>query len=224
MAEEFRTSTGNNPKAIEANSANANQGQRQTPAIQDELILAAWAELSSMKETIQIGDGVAVSGESLAQFLVESQIPVVWGSDEICDGSSCSKQYCTLGGECSFEDGQPGIDPIYLNSAVRAQGSGRLERLVRELGHGSFHRMGFFGSGVITRVEEYWDFYLDTQLVQADYPSFNGVDPQNPQQLAGWFTNHGMPGYLRLDPYPGVAGQIIQVEQGDQALDDVSIQ
>ncbi len=52
MAEEFRTSTGNNPKAVEANSANANQGQPQTPAIQDELILAACAALSSMKETI----------------------------------------------------------------------------------------------------------------------------------------------------------------------------
>jgi hypothetical protein len=209
----------NDPNVAQA-AVEANQAQ--LPAIQDELILDGWNTLREMKEPIQLGDGIVVSGESLAHFLVESQIPVVWGSEEICGGSSCSKQYCTLDGVCSFEDGQPGIDPIYINPAVRSQGIGRIDRLARELGHEAFHRMQVFGSGKITQIEEYWAFYLDTQLVKADYPSFNGVDPQDPQQLAGWFTNHGMPGYLRLDPYPGVPAQAIQVEQSLQVAESVS--
>jgi len=69
------------------------------------------------------------------------------------------------------------------------------------------------------RIEEYWAFYLDTQLVKAGYPDFNGVDPQDAGQLAGWFTTHGMIDYLRLDPYPGVRGQVVQVEQGGVALE-----
>jgi len=206
--------------AVEANPAS--DVLVQSPAIQDELILAGWNALHSMRKPIQVGDGVVVSGESLAQFLVESQIPVVWGSEAICGGSSCSKQYCTLDGDCSFEDGQPGIDPIYLNSAIRSQSTGMIERLARELGHEAFHRMQVFGSGVITQIEEYWAFYLDTHLVKADYPSFDGVDPQDPQQLAGWFTKHHMPGYLRLDPYPGVPAQVSQVEQSGQVVENVA--
>jgi hypothetical protein len=190
----------------------------QSPAIQDELILAGWNALRSMQEPVQVANGMVVSGESLAQFLVESQIPVVWGSEAICGGSSCSKQYCTLDGDCSFEDGQPGIDPIYLNVSIQAQSVGMMDRLARELGHEAFHRMQFFGSGKITQIEEYWAFYLDTQLVKADYPSFNGVDPQDPQQLAGWFTRHSLGGYLRLAPYPGVPEQVSQVEQGGQVV------
>jgi hypothetical protein len=206
--------------AVEANPADVVQVK--SPAIQDELILAGWDALHSMTEPVQLADGMVVSGESLAQFLVESQIPVVWGSEAICGGSSCSKQYCTLDGDCSFEDGQPGIDPIYLNNAIRSQSTGMIERLARELGHEAFHRMQVFGSGKITQIEEYWAFYLDTQLVKADYPSFDGVDPQNPQQLAGWFTNRSMPGYLRLDPYPGVPVQVVQVEQSVQVVENVA--
>ena len=97
-----------------------------------------------------------------------------------------------------------------------------MDRLARELGHEAFHRMQVFGSGKITQIEEYWAFYLDTHLVKADYPSFNGVDPQNPQQLAGWFTKHHMPGYLRLDPYPGVPVQVVQVEESIQVAESVS--
>jgi hypothetical protein len=194
------------------------------PAIQDEMILAGWNTLHSMQEPIQLGDAVVVSGESLAQFLVESQIPVVWDSEGVCGGSSCSRQFCSLEGDCSFEDGQPGIDPIYMNTGIHAQSSGAMERLARELGHEAFHRMQLFGTGKITQIEEYWAFYLDSKLVKADYPDFDGVDPQDPQQLAGWFTKHRMMGYLRLDPYPGVEGQVIQVEQSAHAGESLAQQ
>lgn len=208
--------------AVEADPAAAIQAEAQSPAIQDEMILAGWNQLHAMKETFQVADGIVLNGEALAQFLLESQIPVVWDSEGLCGGSSCSRQFCTLDGDCSFEDGQPGIDPIYLNDAIRLQSSGAMERLVRELGHEAFHRMRVFGLGKITQIEEFWAFNLDTQLVKADYPDFNGVDPQDPEQLAGWFTSHRMMGYLRLDPYPGVKGQVVKVEQSAQAGESIA--
>jgi len=193
------------------------QPPAQSPAMEDELILAGCMYLYSLQDPFRLPDGILTSGNSLAQFTLEQHIPVVWGSDEVCGGSSCSQQYCTLDGDCSYEDGRPGIDPIYLNAAIRSQGSGAMERLARELGHEAFHRMRFFGSGKITQLEEFWAFYLDTQLVKADWPRFDGIDPQDPEQLARWFSNHAMAGYLRLNPYPGAGAQANQFIPEDMA-------
>jgi hypothetical protein len=208
--------------AGEAEQMGAISQPAQSPAIQDELILAGWNVLRSMDKPVQLANGVVLSGESLAQFLVDSQIPVVWGSDEICGGSSCSKQYCTLDGDCSFEDGQPGIDPIYLNASIQTQRVGMINRLAGELAHEAYHRMSPFGSGMITQIEEYWAFYLHTRLTGDDWPVFDGVDPQDPQQLAAFFTNNGLVGYLRLNPYPGVKGLATQVEQSALAAEDLA--
>ncbi len=131
----------------------------------------AWEYLQGLQEPIQLPDGTLTSGRELAQFLVQQQIPVVWDYDDICHGTSCSQQFCTLdGSECSYEDGTPGANPIYLNTGIRAQSSGVIERLARELGHEAFHRKQHFGSGMITQIEEYTAFYLDTQLVKCRLP------------------------------------------------------
>lgn len=190
----------------------------ETPAIQEALILQGWDLLRSKKELIQVGDGMVLSGESLAMYLVENQIPVVWGSEAICGGSSCSRMYCGPDGNCSYEDGQPGIDPIYLNPAIRTQGVGMMERLAGELAHEAYHRMLPFGSEKISQLEEYWAFYVGTQVSQAGWPKFTGVDPQNPTQLQNWFYAHGLNGYLKLAPYPGAAAPGFQGGQGGRAL------
>lgn len=176
------------------------------PAIQDNLILEGFNTLRNRKDPIRLNNGETLSGEKLAQFLLEKQIPVVWGSDSICSGSSCSKMYCSNAGVCSYEDGKPGIDPIYLNAGIKDQTSGQKSRLMRELAHEIYHRMQPFGKVKITQFEEYWAFYVDTQTVKANWPKFDGVDPLDPQQLEKWFKTHGLQGYLKLTPYPdGVA-------------------
>lgn len=189
----------------------------QTPAIQDALILEGWTTLRSLKEPVQLGDGMVVSGESLAQFLLESQIPVVWGHDGICGGGSCSKLYCGQDGSCSYEDGQPGIDPIYVNPNIRTQEVGKMQRLVGELAHEIYHRMRPFGTGTITQVEEYWAFYVGAQVSKVGFPKFDGIDPMNPDQLEHWFYVNGLPGYLRLPAYPGGAAQVAQAAKIGQA-------
>lgn len=211
--------------AVETEAGTENYQTEQVPAIQDAEILQGLEYLQGLDDPIRLPDGSLTSGQELAQFLVQQQIPVVWDYDDICHGTSCSQQFCTLdGGECSYENGTPGANPIYLNTGIRAQSSGMIERLARELGHEAFHRKQHFGSGMITQIEEYTAFYLDTQLVKADYPDFNGVDPQDPAQLAGWFATHRMSGYLKFEPYPGVKGQVVQVEQGVQAAESVILE
>ena len=185
----------------------------QAPAIQDPVILEGWNTLRGLREPVQVGDGMVLSGESLVQFLLESQIPVVWGSEAICGGSSCSRLYCSPEGECSYADGQPGIDPIYLNPAIPAQSVGMRDRLVGELAHEAFHRMRPFGVGTITQLEEYWAFYVGAQLVKAGFPQFEAVDPLDPEQLGRWFYLNGLHGYLKLAPYPGSAAQAPEAGQ-----------
>ena len=85
-----------------------------------------------------------------------------------------------------------------------------LDRLANELAHEAFHRMRYFGPVMISQYEEYWAFYIGSQVVKADYPKFAGIDPQDPQQLQTWFTQHShdrLPAPARLPRWrcPGVA-------------------
>lgn len=170
--------------------------------IQDPLILKAWNTLNSLEEPVVLWDGKALTGKALAQFLLAEQIPVVWGSDDICKGSSCSRLYCAADGACAYDDGQPGVDPIYLNPGARDQQAGQNARVARELAHEAFHRLQPFGQVNITQFEEYWAFYLETQVLKASYPDFKGCDPTDASSLQKWFTKHMMAGYLKLDVYP----------------------
>lgn len=189
-----------------------------TPAIQDAQILDGWNQMSSRQDSIQVGDGMVVSGRILAEYILKNQIPVVWGSEAICGGSSCSRMYCTTDGRCSYEDGRPGIDPIYLNPSVLDQSVGMQDRLIGELAHEAFHRMRPFGAGMITQIEEYWAFYVNTQITGAGFPKFDQLDPMNPEQLQNWFYMNGLHGYLKLAPYPGSESPIEPVAQMGGAL------
>jgi hypothetical protein len=175
-------------------------------AIEDSLILEGWNELRNLKDPIRMGNGETLSGEKLARYLLEQQIPVVWGSQKICKGSSCSRLYCSTDGKCSY-----GSDPIYLNPSIQKQTSGQKSRVARDLAHEIYHRMRPFGDGTITQIEEYWAFYVEAQVVKADWPKFDHVDPQNPQQLENWFRVHTLTGYLKLAPYPGSKAPSTQV-------------
>jgi hypothetical protein len=170
--------------------------------IQDPLILDGWNYLDSLEEPVTLWDGNTLTGKALAQFLRAEQVPVIWGSDEVCGGSSCSRQYCAPDGACSYEDGQPGIDPIYINTGARDQKVGQTARVAKELAHEAFHRMQPFGLSKITQFEEYWAFYIENQIVKTSWPDFKGYDPMDVNSLQHWFSMHMLAGYLNLDPYP----------------------
>jgi hypothetical protein len=185
-----------------SDDASKSAAGRPEALIQDADLLAGWNNLRSLKEPVALWNGGTITGEQLAQFLLDAQIPVVWGSDEICGGGSCSRQYCTMDGKCSFEDGKPGIDPIYINPSARDQKTGKIARLVNELAHEIFHRTQPFGTGPDTQLEEFWAFYAGSKISGGNYPVFDGTDPFDPQQLQSWFANPIMRRYLKLEAYP----------------------
>jgi hypothetical protein len=202
------------PAGKQAQAASTEQG---TP-IQDPLIQEGWNNLRSRQEPIQLPNGDVINGQLLADFIFTNQIPVVWGSEDICRGSSCSILYCYSDGNCSYENGQSGVAPIYLNPAIHTQGVGKMARLTQELAHEAFHRMQYFGLKSDSLLEEYWAFYVGAQMVQADWPNFDGVDPQNPEQLRRWFKNHALNGYLKLPLYPGDSAPDLQKTNTNQAF------
>lgn len=125
-----------------------------------------------------------------------------WGSDSICNGSSCSRLYCSGQGICVYEDGRPGADLIYLNASIRNQTNGQLPRVVDDLAHEIFHRMQPFGLVKSTQLDEYLAFKVGAQVSKQKWLSFDDVDPLDPSQLEHWFSGYAMMGYLRLEAYP----------------------
>jgi len=124
--------------------------------------------------------------------------------------------YCSSDGDCSYEDGQPGIDPIYINPSIKELGSGMIDRLASELAHEAFHRMRYFGNAKISQLEEYWAFYIGAQIARGSWLKFEDIDTQDPEQLQRWFYPNGMQGYLRLPPYPGSAAEGANAELRSQ--------
>lgn len=170
--------------------------------IQDPILLEGWKYLNTLEDPITLWDGKTLTGKALAQFIQDSQIPVVWGNDEVCGGGSCSQMFCHADGACAYDDGKPGIDPIYLNAGIRTQPNRQVIRAAAELAHEAFHRMRPFGPGKVSQLEEYWAFYIGAQISNDAWPNFQGYDPRDPTQLEQWFTYHAMSGYLQLDAFP----------------------
>ena len=62
--------------------------------VQDPLIQEGLNNLYGHQEPIQLPNGDTITGKALAELIISNQIPVVWGSEDICGGGSCSIQYC----------------------------------------------------------------------------------------------------------------------------------
>jgi len=197
------------------------QASAAVETIQDPLIMDGLNHLNKHTDAIHLPNGDSLSGTDLAQFLIDSHIPVIWGSDEICGGGSCSLMYCSSDGDCSYEDGQPGIDPIYINPSIKGQSIGMIDRLASELAHEAFHRMRYFGNAKISQLEEYWAFYIGAQIARDSWLKFDNINTLDPDQLQRWFYLNGMQGYLSLPPYPGSeidADTHIQISQAEEPL------
>jgi hypothetical protein len=192
----------NAAELVHAKPETADKGINTRVPIQDPVILEGWNYLHTLEDPIALWDGKTLTGKALAEFIKDSQIPVVWGNAAICEGGSCSRLYCHPDGACNYEDGNPGIDPIYLNAGIRNQTNQQVVRAAAELAHEAFHRMRPFGQGKATQLEEYWAFYIGAQISKDAWPDFQGYDPMDKNQLEQWFTYHTMTGYLKLDAYP----------------------
>ena len=176
--------------------------------IEDPLLLTAWVYLYNQQEPVVIHDGIIVTGRGLAELVFEHSIPVLWGSDTVCDGSSCAKRTLCADKECVANDQNKDGNPIYI--ALKLQDAGHpldagkkaFPWLVKTLAHELYHQMQPFGPVPTSLYEEYWAFYIGTQVSKAGWMEFNGYNPLKSACLKRWFLVYGLETYSGVDLYP----------------------
>ncbi len=166
-------------------------------SIEDPRLLEAWIRLYAHAEPLELWDGTHLTGRDLAQFALDQAIPIIMDVDGYCQKGTCSRQYCA-GDTCTYEGGQPGVEPIYVHAAHAAD----MPALVGTLAHELFHRMQPFGPVMDTRFEEYWAFRIEAMLNPEQALKFDGYDPMVSGYLALWIRDNGVYPYFKLADYP----------------------
>ncbi len=174
----------------------------QPTTIQDTVLLEGWTALYNHQEAIQMPDGSTMTGRDLAQFIIDSHIPVLWTPTDDSHQTSYSTIACA-GDVCTYDDGQPGVAPLYITSSIKDLGNDRMSQIVERLAHEIYHRMQPFGKVHITLFEEYSAYYLSMQISQATWAQFKGYEVLNPACLTRWFNDTNlMYAYQHLGLYP----------------------
>ena len=60
----------------------------QPETIQDALLLEAWQALYHNDKTVPLWGGQTISGQELAQYVLDKAIPIIWDAGNVCDGDS----------------------------------------------------------------------------------------------------------------------------------------
>ena len=165
--------------------------------LEDPLLIEAWVRLYNHPEPFVLWDGTPLTGRALAEFLLDQAIPFVWDVQGRCGNASCSFQYCASDA-CTYEDGQPGVNPIYIFPAQ----AGDMPTLVSTLAHESFHRMQLFGPVHDTRFEEFWACKVSAAFNAQSGFKFDGYDPMVSGYLLLWIRDNGLTPYYDLPDYP----------------------
>ena len=177
--------------------------------IEDAMLLEAWVRLYNHTEPVALWDGSTLTGRALAEFALAQGLPVVWDTQGVCGGGSCSQHFCVPGKDiCDFDSGQPGVDPIYIKPMAQPFGSG-MQDLVSTLAHEIYHRTQPFGAVHDTRFEEYWAYFVGEKVSGAKTIDFGVYDPRDAGHLNLWIKANRLDGYFSLTDYPAaVAAQL----------------
>ena len=160
--------------------------------IQDPKLMAAWIYLYNQQERIQLWDGSTLSGQQLAQFVLDNQTPVEWGTNDICQGNSCVLRFSCQNEQC----------PIYITASLKDKANSDIVPLAETLAHEIFHHTEPFGYVKDTRFEEFLAFYVASRITKTSWVNFDGYDPLNPACVKLWFVNHHLTVFNDYTLYP----------------------
>ena len=170
--------------------------------IEDPYLLTAWIYLYNQTESISVPDHLNLSGRSLAETVIEQNIPIQWGDDTICNGNSCAKRYICQDIECAANYQADKVYPIYVSQRYQDREKTTLARLAGSLAHELYHYQLPFGPVDTSLYEEYWAYYVGAQIEQAKWAIFDRYNPNSSACLKAWFRSHGQTGYFGADEYP----------------------
>jgi hypothetical protein len=170
--------------------------------VNDSLLLAAWVFLYNQVEPVTIHNGRVLSGRSLAQSVIDNDIAITWGSEDICGGSSCARRYICSSQECieNYVSTEPKI--VYITADLNRNTRKSFAYLVKTLAHELYHLTLPFGPVASSLYEEYWAFYIGTQISKAGWMEFDRYDPHKAACLERWFVVYGLGAYDELEVYP----------------------
>lgn len=174
--------------------------ERLPAAIRDPLLLAGWVCLYNQQEPLPAWDGTALSGRTLAQYVLDHNVQVRWNTRNECGGDSCAPRPVCKAAPCPapVENSRP----ILVTTWYREHGAGHLPRLAGTLAHEIFHHMLPFGSVEDTLYEEYWAYAAGAWVFNRERLDANGYNPKQSACLVLWFNTYQPERYAGLPSYP----------------------
>ena len=156
--------------------------------ITDPVLMEGWITLYNQTKSYELWNGTSLSGQQLAQYILDNNIIITWNTNPAYSGSWVDR-------------GETGN--IYINPELKDANEAQMTRLVGTLAHEIFHSTTPFSQVEDTLYEEYWAFYVGSKVsgkAQADFNSFN---PEAPASLKLWFETNNRSDYLdELEMYP----------------------
>jgi len=172
--------------------------------ITDPQLLAAWVYLFNQSDLITVWDQNSWTGQQLAQFLLDKDIPVSWSTPDVCT-YSCTKR------PSSETDDFSQKNKIYMDPTLKGDS---IQNIASTLGHEAYHASEPFGKVKDTLFEEYWAFKVGSAISGESWGPLVEGDEYKPVCLHKWFGSKGFVASYEMPEYPQqISSQILPEEE-----------
>jgi hypothetical protein len=156
--------------------------------IQDPILLEGWIRLYNSTQNCELWDGYSLTGQELAQYVVDQAVVITWNTSPIYIGSWVDRDNTKI---------------IFINPDLKEETEMQMINLVGEISHEIFHDLTPFNQKGDTLYEEYWAFYVGACVSGQSLKSFY-THPMSSGSLTQWFKANNRGNYLgEYEMYPG---------------------
>jgi hypothetical protein len=177
--------------------AQINSTSKLPATIKDAMLLNAWQYLYSQTQPIQMWDGSSLTGQQLAQLVIDERISIVWDTKNVCNGYNCAPRSICADANCNAKD-----YPVYMALYAKEEITKNIASLAALMGHEIYHHSEPFGKVADTQFEEYWAYTIQSNIENSAWKNEVQKDTLNRHCLRQWFVDHKMTHYLDQTAYP----------------------
>ena len=156
--------------------------------IEDPIFLEGWVRLYNRTQNCMTWDGSTLTGQKLAQYVIDQAVVITWNTSPIYIGSWVDRD---------------NTGTIYIDPGFKEETETRMVYLVGEIAHEIFHDLAPFNQKADTLYEEYWAFYVGACVSGQSTEDFEHYNPMSSDSLTQWFKDNRRGNYLGVfDTYP----------------------
>lgn len=156
--------------------------------IKDPVFLEGWIRLYNRTQNCMTWDGSTLTGQKLAQYVIDQAVVIDWNTSPIYIGSWVDRD---------------NTGTIYIDPGYKEETETRMIYLVGEIAHEIFHDLAPFNQKADTLYEEYWAFYVGACVSGQSTEDFEHYNPMSSDSLTQWFKDNRRGNYLGVfDTYP----------------------